>query len=454
MSTIRGRDGTEVEEHAMSDYMFMLENHLSSEQNQVVGAVQEEAARQNLNVFLTGGAMRDMLGGFQVRDLDFGVEGPALKFAKAVADRAGARIVSIDDNRKVAEMIFRSGVTGQIAMSRTERFARTAAKPQVTPATIQEYLRGRDFSINAIALSLNRASRGLLLDPTNGLADLEHKELRTLNTYTFYDEPVRLLRLVRFRIRLGFAVEERTRMQFENARQAELENYIPARALGEELKHIAEEPNAPEILQALLEENLLKIFSPALAAGKLNLPGLHKLEKSFRLAAEGNGLRAERLGPFLFVLAEKLNAKERSALIKAVEFRKPEVDLWQKLEARARKLEGALKAARIKKPSQVYQIVSKAPGDEVVFLLYHSQNKLVQERIRNYIQKYIPLAQEFPAAELQSIPAKPGTPKFEKAREALLLAHLDRRPRKPAPLPPPPPPVEPVGMRGRPRQLS
>jgi hypothetical protein len=89
----------------------------------------------------------------------------------------------------------------------------------------------------------------------------------------------------------------------------------------------------------------------------------------------------------------------------------------------------------------------------VVFLLYHSQNKVVQERIRNYIQKYIPLVQEFPAAELQAIDAKPGTPKFEKAREALLAAHLDRRPRKPAPLPPPPPPVEPVAMRGRPRQL-
>ena len=112
-------------------------------------------------------------------------------------------------------------------MSRTERYARTASKPQVTPATIQDDLRGRDFSINAIALSLNKASRGLLLDPTNGLADLEHKELRTLNTYTFYDDPSRLLRLLRFRIRLGFGVEERTRMQYENARAAELENYIP-----------------------------------------------------------------------------------------------------------------------------------------------------------------------------------------------------------------------------------
>jgi tRNA nucleotidyltransferase (CCA-adding enzyme) len=338
-------------------------------------------------------------------------------------------------------------------MSRVEKFARTAARPQVTAATIQEDLRGRDFSVNAIALSLNKASRGLLLDPTNGLADLEHKELRTLNTYTFYDDPSRLLRLVRFRVRLGFGVEERTRMQFENARAAQLETYIPPRALGEELKHIAEEPSAPEILQALLEEGLLKIFSPALAGGKLNLPALHKLEKSFRLAAEGSGLRAERLGPFLFALTEKLNPKERASLIKATDLRKAELDVWQKLEARARKLETALKAARIKKPSQVYQIVSKAAGDEVVFLLYHSQNKLVQERIRNYIQTYVPLAQEFPAAELQAIEAKPGTTKFERAREALLAAHLDRRPRKPPALPPPPPPVETTGMRGRPRQL-
>src|SRR5579883_2468432 len=201
----------------MSDYMFMLENHLSSEQNQAVGAVQDAAAQQNLNVFLTGGAMRDMLGGFHVRDLDFSVEGPALKFAKAVAERAGATIVSTDENRRSAEMIFRGGVTGQIAMSHVERYARTAAKPQVSPATIQEDLRGRDFSVNAIALSLNKASRGLLLDPTNGLADLERRELRMLATSSFSDDPVRLFRLVRLRARLGFTAEARTAQYYDQA---------------------------------------------------------------------------------------------------------------------------------------------------------------------------------------------------------------------------------------------
>ena len=107
-------------------------------------------------------------------------------------------------------------------MSRQEKYARSGAKPQVSPATIQEDLRGRDFTCNAIALSLNRASHGLLLDPMNGLADLGRRELRAIYAYGFYDDPSRLLRLCRFRVRLGFTVEERTQMQVANAREAEV----------------------------------------------------------------------------------------------------------------------------------------------------------------------------------------------------------------------------------------
>src|SRR5205807_6259514 len=123
---------------------------------------------------------------------------------------SGAKMVSSDENRKSVELVFPSGVTAQVAMSRQEKYARTGAKPQVSQATIQEDLRGRDFTCNAIALSLNRASRGLLLDPMNGLADIERKELRAVTTYGFYDDPSRLLRLVRFRVRMGYTVEERT----------------------------------------------------------------------------------------------------------------------------------------------------------------------------------------------------------------------------------------------------
>src|SRR3989442_678253 len=151
----------------MSDFMFMLENHLSTDQNRVVAEVQAAASTANLSLFLTGGAMRDMLGGFQIRDLDFTVEGNATKLAKLLSSKAGARVVSLDENRRSVEMIFPGGVTAEISMSRSERYPKIGGKPQVTPSAIQEDLRRRDFTVNAIALSLNRASRGLLLDPTN-----------------------------------------------------------------------------------------------------------------------------------------------------------------------------------------------------------------------------------------------------------------------------------------------
>src|SRR5690242_16249162 len=286
----------------MSDYIYMLESHLSPDQNRVVEDVQTAAGAVGVNLFLTGGAMRDMIAGFRIRDLDFVVEGNALKVAKSLTDKSHAKALAIDEERKTVELIFPSGVTAQIAMSRMEKYGRTGSKPQVSAATIQEDLRGRDFTCNAIALSLNRASRGLLLDPMNGLADIERKELRAVTTYGFYDDPSRLLRLCRFRVRLEFTVEERTQMQVANAREAEVEKRITGKALGSELKRIAVEDRPAEVLRVLDEAGLLALFSPALAAGKLNLAGLQKFDKIWGLLTDDVRWRNARLGPVMYAI--------------------------------------------------------------------------------------------------------------------------------------------------------
>jgi tRNA nucleotidyltransferase (CCA-adding enzyme) len=437
----------------MSDYMFMLESHLSAEQNRILEQVQAAAGAAVVNLFLTGGSMRDMLGGFQIRDLDFSMEGNALKVAGALAENSGARIVALDENRRSAELVFPNGVTAQVAMSRTERFTKSGGRPQVTPATIQEDLRGRDFTVNAMALSLNRASRGLLLDPTNGLADLGRHEMRSTHPYVFYDDPARLLRLIRLRTRLAFTVEERTRTQFENARAAHLEELIPPQALFDELKHIAEEPDPAAVVHALQEEGLLTLFSPALSGAKVNLPALTRLEKAERLAESVNVPPAPKLAPFLYALTAKLTPKEKSALIKAIEIPKAEIDLWRNLEPRARKLEQALKSTRLRKPSHVYQALCDAPADEMVFVLCYPAQRVAQERIRNYLQKYLPAMQEVPQAEWAAVEGEPGTPKYARNRQALLAAHLDVRPRKPPEpeAPPEPPAPEETALRDRAR---
>jgi tRNA nucleotidyltransferase (CCA-adding enzyme) len=433
----------------MSDYMFMLENHLSSAQNRVVAEVQAAAGASGVNLFLAGGAVRDMLGGFEVRDLDFTVQGDALKLV-AVLKEKGVRVLASDESRRAVELLFPGDVRGQVAMSRVERYARTGAsgaRPQITPASIHEDLRGRDFSINAMALSLNRASRGLMIDPTNGQADLEQRELRSLSPYSMYDDPRRLYRLVRLKVRLGLAVEERTQTQFDNARAAGVQESIPPRALFQELRQIALEPSPGENLRALEAEGLLKVFSPALTGAKLNLPVFARLEKAVRMVAGQDGPRMEPLGPFLSVLNEKLTPRERAELARNTEMTAAEADSWRKLEPRARKLELALKSPRLRKPSQVYQVLSKAAPDEVCFVLCRTQLRPVQERVRNYFEKYLPLARDFQAAgEVAETAA--GARRAEKSRQEELAKLLDRRPPKVEPPISGPAAPEELGHRG------
>jgi tRNA nucleotidyltransferase (CCA-adding enzyme) len=427
----------------MSDYMFKLESHLSTDQFRVVGQMQAVASAAGVNLFLTGGAMRDMLGGFPVRDLDFTVEGSALKLAKVLAQKYGAAIVSTDELRKCVEMRFPGAVRAELAMARTEKFAKSGARPQVSPATIHEDLRGRDFTVNAIALSLNKASMGLPIDPTNGVGDIERKELRTIHNYSFYDNPIRMLRLIRFKVRLGYAIDERTRMQYDNAREAEMLTRITPEALGFELHQIASEPLSADLMRALEEEKLTALYSNSLTGAKLNLANFTKLQKARQMVPFGTDLKMNSLPLFLSVLLELLNAKDRTELIKNAQLDRAEVTAWQKLEGAAKKLEKELKGEKLKKASQLYQVLIKAPGEQVLWLMVYSAQRLVQDRIRNYFEKYLPMSQEVTDEMVAATGVAPGTPKFQKTKDEMVLKHLDARPKKvePPPEPPPPPPM-------------
>ena len=424
----------------MSDYMFMLESHLSTDQFRILGQIRDLAWSAGLNLFLTGGAMRDMLGGFPVRDLDFTLEGPAPKLARLIEQKHGAKIISADDLRKSAELRFPGGVTAQIGQAHTERFPKSGGRPQISPATIHEDLRGRDFTINAIALSLNKASLGLLIDPTNGAGDIERKELRAIHNYSFYDDPSRMLSLIRFKVRLGYGIDERTRLQFDNAREAEMLKRISAESLGAEFRRMAREGSPHDLLRALEEENLTQLFCAALAGAKLNPQGFTRLQKARQLAPFGWEQRIHALPLFLAVLVEKLNSKERSELIKNTALSRTELGAVEKLETASKKLERDLKNPKLQKPSALYQVLSKTPGEQVLYLGVYSEQRIVQDRIRNYFQKYLPAAGEVTDELVAAAGIGPGTPKFARTKEEMILKRLDARPKKPEPVPEPPPP--------------
>jgi tRNA nucleotidyltransferase (CCA-adding enzyme) len=429
----------------MSDYMFMLDSHLNSEQSKALGEVRDAAEQANLNLFLTGGAMRDMMGGFPIRDLDFTVEGGSVKFAKALAQKAGAEVVSVDEARKSVELRFPGDVLASISMARQEKYPKPGAKPQIAPATIHEDLRGRDFTINAIALSLGKASRGLLLDPTNGLGELSRKELRAVSNYTLYDDPARILRMIRFKTRFGFTIDERTLAQYQNVREAKLESKISAAAVKHELLQIAGDPLAGDILKALEDEKLIGLISPTLTGVKLNLGGFQKLQKGRQSLPFGMTIATDSTALFLFLLLEKLTPRERTQLINSVGLSKEEVEASHKLELRANKLDKELAVAKITRPSALYAMLHKVPGEVLLFILMRSNHRLVLDRVKNFLQKYLPMAQEVTPKDV--VGAEPGSPKFQKLFQQMINAKLDARPKKVVVEEPPPLPPAPAGRR-------
>jgi tRNA nucleotidyltransferase (CCA-adding enzyme) len=414
----------------MSDYMFMLESHLSQAQNFAVGEVQRLMAKLQINVFLTGGALRDMLASLPVRDLNFTMEGSPSRLVKALEKEAGVLVVNSDEVRKSYEIAFPNGVLAEVSMARVEKFSKPGANPKVVQATIHEDLRGRDFTINCLAISLAKGSRGLLLDPTNGLSDFALRELRTATNHALMDEPSRVLKLVTLQARLGFQLDERTRQQYQNAREAGVEKLIPAEALRREIVKIGEEFNPLPILETLEKEGLLGLYFAGFGGAKLNPAGFQRLQKFRALVPFGAQLKEDRFTLFLHTISEKWTPKDKQAFVKNCKLSRREVDAWKNIDVKVRSLETALKSAKLQKASLVYAALADAPAEVIFVLLGKTSVRLVQDRIKNYLQKYLPTALEVTDEDLVREGVDPQSPKGLKMRKQLIASRLDSRPRR------------------------
>src|SRR5437764_6654471 len=248
----------------MPDYMFLLESRLLPEQRAALLRVQELSAAMGFNVYLTGGTVRDLITGASLRDLDFTVEGNPSKIAREL-EKGGAKVLAEDEKLRHVEILFSGDCEGSIAAARDDHYVRPGTRPEVRWSTIMEDLRRRDFSLNAIAISLNPASRGLLLDPTNGLSDIERGEVRALIIHSFTNQPVRLLRVLRFAARMGFKLEQRTQEWLELAMERDLHHSITPDDAGEELRALAREEQPPVVLKAWEQHDLIEAINPNLA---------------------------------------------------------------------------------------------------------------------------------------------------------------------------------------------
>ena len=217
---------------------------LPAESARLVRAVAEACRSRGLAAYLVGGVVRDFLLGRPVVDADIAVVGDAAGAARQAAEAAGASVV-VFEAFGTARLVA-GGVQVDVAPARTERYPRPGALPQVSAASaIEEDLRRRDFTINALAVPLTGDPRELV-DPWGGRKDLQGGWLRALHERSFLDDPTRLLRAVRFGVRYRLTVEPRTRRWMGQAVAARALDRVSAQRRGAELRRaLAERPVLP-----------------------------------------------------------------------------------------------------------------------------------------------------------------------------------------------------------------
>ena len=414
----------------MPDYMFLLESRLSPEQRAVMMRVQELSAAMGFNLYLTGGTVRDLITGASLRDLDFTVEGNPSKIAREL-EKGGAKILSEDEKLRHIEVVFGGDVEGSISGARDDHYVRPGTRPEIRWSTIMEDLRRRDFSLNAIAISLNPASRGLLLDPTNGLSDIERGEVRALTIHSFTNQPVRLLRVLRFSARMGFKLEARTQEWFDLAIERELQNTITPEDGGGELRAVAREERPTVVLKAWEQHDLLEAVNPNLAKRHPDYDSITRLMK-VREDLFTAGFRPRLATPMLLAVLGRLKDREQAAVLSKAGYRSAESDavlgFGEEADAAAKELSGR----KMNAPIDAYRFLEKVPLDQVAYLLAESRNSAALSKIRAYLNKWRPMRIGLPgvANELEALGMARG-PKFDAIVEQVFAIQLTGRGKTP-----------------------
>jgi len=263
----------------------------------------ELAGELGVGLALAGGAVRDLLRGGAVRDVDLVVEGDGIAFARRLAERLGVAATA-HPRFGTATLKLPGNAHLDVASARAETYPHPGALPRVRAGSLSEDLERRDFSINAMALRLV-PGRPRLEDPHGGRSDLARRRVRMLHASSPHDDPTRAFRAVLYSNRLGFRVAPATRKWIREAVARGAFERVSGDRLRRELVRILSEPGRAEAVSAMSRLGIASAIHPALPA---NAAALARLRRAERVEKEAGWF------VFLLVWAARLGEADASAL--------------------------------------------------------------------------------------------------------------------------------------------
>lgn len=382
------------------------------------------ARRHNYKAYLVGGFVRDLLLKVRNLDLDIVVEGDAIKLAEEFALCVKAKLVC---HRRfgTATVILGHHLKVDFATAREECYPEPACLPSVKSGSVKDDLKRRDFSINAMSISINEHDYAELVDFFDGLKDLRDKKVRVLHDLSFIDDPTRILRAVRFEKRYDFRIEPKTLRLLKESVGLKMLNKVEPQRIRDELILILKE-NAPiKQLKRLQELAGLDFIHPGLSLGKQGFRLLKRSEeeiKWFKNACFARRHLDSWLVYFMCCL-DGLSIGELKRVLKRFVFRRGEE---KRLIGSKRISHGCVKRLQASslRPSQVFKLLNPLAYETLIFMKAKYGNKVLNRHIEDFLLLHHSVRIHLSGDDLFELGHAPG-PVFKKIFQKVFNAKLD-----------------------------
>jgi tRNA nucleotidyltransferase (CCA-adding enzyme) len=402
----------------------MLRERLPKKVIQILRDMGSVADMLGFNAYLLGGLVRDILLKRENLDVDVVIEGDGIKFAQEFAEHHQVRVRS---HKKfgTAVLIFPDGFKVDVATARLEYYETPAALPNVEVSSLKLDLSRRDFTVNTLAIQLNKREYGTLVDYFGAQKDIREKVIRVLHNLSFVEDPTRVFRAIRFEQRFGFKIGKLTHALIKNAVAINAFKGLSGRRLFMELKLLLMEQEPFRAIERMAEFNLLQFISPHITLttdlrelleeikGVLSWFDLLYLEETHQpWKVYWHGLTAFLDVPALQETAERLQMSDTESL-SMISQRRAAKDLLDSL---------------YKCPGNdnygLYRLLSPFDTETLLYLMARANNKSIKRMISKYFTTLRGSKVLLRGGDLKAMGFRPG-PSYKEILDALLAARLN-----------------------------
>jgi len=382
------------------------------------------ADKAGVAAFAVGGFVRDLLLGVENYDVDIVIEGDGLAFAENFAAAAGARVRS-HQRFGTAVIIFPDGFKMDVATARTEYYEYPTALPTVELSSIKKDLYRRDFTINTLAIKLNKKDFGYLIDFFGGQRDLKEKSVRILHNLSFIEDPTRIYRAIRFEQRLGFRIARHTQNLIRGATKIDLFQRLAGRRLFTELVLLMSEEDPAKPISRLAEFDLLRFVHPSLQWDDETaalFQGLNDALAWYRLLFLGKQHKPWQT--YFFALIDRLSLKATEDMCERLAIREKLLEKVISMKKETPLLLQGLSTMRSVKPSRLYGLLKGHPQETLLYLMAKADKEEAKRGISLYLSHLQDTRLSITGRNIAQLGIKPG-PLYGKVMGQALWAKLD-----------------------------